>query len=44
MNLIATKLVKKFGLEVHDHPIPYPQGWVNKDVEFRARGLDSMNL
>ena len=26
-NLIATELVKKLGLEVHDHPNPYPLGW-----------------
>jgi hypothetical protein len=31
-NLIAVDLVKKIGLEVHDHPIPYPLGWVNKDA------------
>jgi len=29
-------LVKNLGLEFHDHPIPYPLGWVNKDVEIKA--------
>jgi hypothetical protein len=29
-NLIANDLVKNLGLEVHDHPIPYPLRWVNK--------------
>jgi hypothetical protein len=23
-------------LEVHDHPNPYPLGWVNKDVELKV--------
>jgi len=35
-NLIAKYLVSKLGLEVHDHPHPYPLGWVNKDVELRV--------
>jgi hypothetical protein len=29
-------LVEKLGLEVHDHPIPCPLGWVNKDVEIKV--------
>ena len=29
-------LLNKIGLEVHDHPIPYPLGWVNKDVEIKV--------
>jgi hypothetical protein len=29
-NVIAMDLVRNIGLEVHDHPIPYPLGWVNK--------------
>jgi ribosome-binding ATPase YchF (GTP1/OBG family) len=29
-NLIAVDMVNKLGLEVHNHPIPYPLGWVNK--------------
>jgi hypothetical protein len=32
-NLIAVDLVNKLGLEVHDHPIPYPLGWVNKPLD-----------
>jgi hypothetical protein len=32
-NLIAVDLVIKIGLEVHNYPIPYPLGWVKKDVE-----------
>jgi hypothetical protein len=35
-NLIATDLVRKIGFEVHNHPIPYPLGWVNKDVEIKV--------
>jgi hypothetical protein len=35
-NLIAVDLVKKLELEVHDHPCPYPLGWVNKDVEINV--------
>jgi hypothetical protein len=35
-NLIAKDLVNKLGLEVHDHPHPYPLGWVNKDAELRV--------
>ena len=29
-------LVGKLGLEVHDHPSPYPLGWVNKGVKIRV--------
>jgi hypothetical protein len=29
-------LVNKLGLEVHDHPSPYPLGWVKKDVEIKV--------
>eukprot|EP00253_Pinus_taeda_P034565 PITA_34565 len=35
-NLIATDLVKKLGLEVRDHPNPYPLGWVHKDAELKV--------
>ena len=35
-NLIATDLVSKLGLEVHDHPSPYPLGWVNKDAKIKV--------
>jgi hypothetical protein len=35
-NLIADDLVNKLGLEVCDHPSPYPLGWVNKDVEIKV--------
>jgi hypothetical protein len=31
-NLIIENLVRKLGLEVHDHPCSYPLGWVNKDA------------
>ena len=31
-NLIVEDLVSKLGLQVHDHPSPYPLGWVNKDT------------
>ena len=34
--LIAADLVKKLGLEVRDHPNPYPLGWVHKDVELKV--------
>ena len=39
MNLIAAKMVKKLGLEVHDHPSPYPLGLVNKDAELKITKL-----
>ena len=29
-------LINNIGLEVHNHPIPYPLGWVNKDVEIKV--------
>lgn len=32
-NIIPMNLVKKIGLEVLDHPSPYPLGWVNNEVE-----------
>ena len=35
-NLIASNLVNNFGLEVHDHPIPYPLGCVNKDAQIKV--------
>jgi hypothetical protein len=36
-NLIATNLVNKLVLEVHDNPIPFPLVWVNKDVEIKVK-------
>ena len=36
VNIIATDLVNKLGLEVHDHPSPYPLGWVNKDAKIKV--------
>jgi len=35
-NVIAMDLVRNIGLEVHDHLIPYPLGWVNKDVKTKV--------
>ena len=35
-NLIAADLVKKLGMEVHDHPNPYTLGWVHKDAEMKV--------
>jgi hypothetical protein len=35
-NLIAMDLVNKLGLEVRDHPSPYPLGWVNKDAKIKV--------
>jgi hypothetical protein len=35
VKLIAEDLVTKIGLEVHDHPHPYPLGWVNKYAYLR---------
>ena len=29
-------MVNKLGLEVRDHPSPYPLGWVNKDAEIKV--------
>jgi hypothetical protein len=34
-NLIAKDLVNELGLEVQDHPHPYPLGLVNKDAKLR---------
>ena len=36
VNLIPAELVKKLGLEVRDHPNPYPLGWVHKDAKLRV--------
>lgn len=36
-NVIGTKLVKKLGLEVCDHPNTYPLGWVNKDAQLKVK-------
>ena len=30
-------MVKKLGLEVRDHPNPYPLGWVHKDAKLKVR-------
>jgi hypothetical protein len=35
-NIIAVDLVNKLVLEFHDHPIPYPLGWVNKDENIKV--------
>ena len=35
-NLIAVDMVSKIGLELHDHPSPYPLGWVNKDAKIKV--------
>jgi hypothetical protein len=35
-NIIATDLINKLGLEVHDYHGPYPLGWVNKDVKIKV--------
>jgi hypothetical protein len=35
-NLKKMDLVKNLGLEVHNHPVPYPLGWVNKDAEIKV--------
>jgi hypothetical protein len=29
-------LINELGLNVYDHPNPYPLGWVNKDVELKV--------
>jgi len=29
-------VVKKLGLEVYDHPIPYPLGWINTDTKIKV--------
>ena len=43
-NIIATKLVKKLGLEVDDHPSPYPLGWVNKDVNLKEKNSEKLDF
>jgi hypothetical protein len=35
-NIVVEELVSKLGLEVHDHPNPYPLGWVNKYVDIEV--------
>ena len=41
-NLITTDLGKKSGLEVFDHPNPYPLGWVNKDAKLNITCFPSV--
>jgi hypothetical protein len=36
VNIIATDLVSKLGLEVHNHTSFYPLGWVNKDANIKV--------
>lgn len=36
-NINATDLVKNLGMELCDHPNPYPLGWVHKDVEMKVK-------
>ena len=43
-NIIAADLVSKLGLEVHDHPSPYPLGWVKKDVELKVTKQCKINF
>jgi hypothetical protein len=43
-NLIVVDLVNKIGLEFHDHPIPYPLGWVNKDLEIKVTKQCKINF
>jgi hypothetical protein len=38
-NIIAEYLVDNIGLEIHDHTIPYPLGWVNKDENIKVTKL-----
>jgi hypothetical protein len=35
-SLIVEDMIGKLWLEVHDHPHPYPLGWVNKDAELNV--------
>jgi len=35
-NLISSHLVEKLGKETHDHPKPYPLGWVRRDMELKV--------
>jgi hypothetical protein len=35
-HLIAVDLVNNIGMEVHDHPIPYSMGSVNKDAKIKV--------
>jgi predicted aspartyl protease len=34
--IITVDLVKKIGLEVHGHPIPYPLGWVKNNAKIKV--------
>jgi hypothetical protein len=36
VKLIEMDLVNKLGLDVYNHPIPCPLGWVNKDEDIRV--------
>jgi hypothetical protein len=35
-NIIENALVRKLGLEVHDHLSPYNLGWINKDAKIKV--------
>lgn len=35
-NLISKYLVKSLGLEIWNHPRPYPLGWLNKSTQIKA--------
>jgi hypothetical protein len=35
-NLIEFDLFKNIGVEFHDHPSPYPLGWVDKDAYIKV--------
>jgi hypothetical protein len=35
-NPITHDLVSKVSLAMHDHPHPFPLGWVNKGVEIKV--------
>jgi hypothetical protein len=43
-NLIAKDLVKNIGLEVNDHPSPYPFSWVKKDVDIKVKNKCKINF
>jgi hypothetical protein len=43
-NLIGEYFLRNIGLEVHDHPNPYPLGWVNKHVDIEATKKCKINF
>jgi hypothetical protein len=44
VNIIAVNMVSKIGLEVHNHPSPYPLGCVKKHAEIKVTKQCNINF